>query len=95
MWRADRFASDETKQASLFFFLLPFFGSCLELTSNHHHRAAAKIIKHRQVAELMRARLRQDWDEAKRVAQETGGDPDEAVAGMQSGEELFDEINKG
>lgn len=51
--------------------------------------------KHAQVAELMRARLRQDWDEAKRVARETGGDPDEAVAGMQSGEELFDEINKG
>lgn len=43
----------------------------------------------------MRARLRQDWDEAKRVAQENGGDPDEAVASMQSGEELFDEINKG
>lgn len=48
-----------------------------------------------QVAELMRARLLQDWDEAKKVAQETGGDADEAVAGMQSGEELFDEINKG
>lgn len=48
-----------------------------------------------KVAELMRARLRQDWDEAKRVAQETGGDPDEAVAGMQSGEELFEEITKG
>lgn len=43
----------------------------------------------------MRARLRHDWDEAKRAAQESGGDPDEAVAGMQSGEELFDEITKG
>ena len=43
----------------------------------------------------MRARLRQEWDDARRVAQETGGDPDEAVAGMQSGEELFEEITKG
>lgn len=49
----------------------------------------------KQVAELMRARLRRDWDEAKRVAKETGGDPDEAVLGMQSGEELFEEITKG
>ncbi|CAB1109933.1 unnamed protein product [Ectocarpus sp. CCAP 1310/34] len=36
-----------------------------------------------------------DWDEAKRVAKETGGDPDEAVAGLQSADELFEEINKG
>lgn len=43
----------------------------------------------------MRARLRQDWDEAKRLAKETGGDPDEAVAGLQSADELFEEINKG
>lgn len=48
-----------------------------------------------KVAELMRARLRQDWDEAKCLAQKNGGDPDEAVAGMQSGEELFEEIKKG
>lgn len=48
-----------------------------------------------QVAELMRARLGQEWDEAKRLAMEEGGDPEEAVAGMQSGEELFEEINRG
>lgn len=43
----------------------------------------------------MRARLGQEWDEAKRVAQEMGGDLDEAVAGMQSGDELFEEITTG
>lgn len=66
-------------------------GGCLELAM----KDPALLVRTLEVAELMRARLRQDWDEAKRIAQETGGDPEEAVAGMQSGEELFEEINRG
>ncbi|CBJ33864.1 conserved unknown protein [Ectocarpus siliculosus] len=66
-------------------------GGCLELAMQD----PALLVRTLEVAELMRARLRQDWDEAKRVAKETGGDPDEAVAGLQSADELFEEINKG
>lgn len=48
-----------------------------------------------KVAELMRGRLKQDWEDAQTAAREAGGDLDEAVAGLQSGEELFEEIMKG
>ena len=43
----------------------------------------------------MRARLQHEWDDAKQAAQAAGGDPDEAVAGLQSGDELFEEITNG
>lgn len=66
-------------------------GGCLELAM----RDPALLVRTLEVAELMRARLRQEWEEAKRLAMENGGDPDEAVAGMQSEQELFEEINKG
>lgn len=66
-------------------------GGCLELAM----RDPALLVRTLEVAELMRTRLRQEWEEAKRRAMEKGGDPDEAVAGMQSEQELFEEINKG
>ncbi|CAM9700388.1 unnamed protein product, partial [Phaeothamnion confervicola] len=66
-------------------------GGCLELAMTQ----PALLVSSLEVAELMRARQRRRYQAAYRAALESGADPDEALGGLESGEELHAEMING